>query len=80
MYKSSYPWVDIPDLSLYTFLLGEEYTSSRGFDPDSVAFFDALVPQRRITRQELRERSLSLGWSIRNTLGAKLGDVAMIFR
>lgn len=80
IYTSPYEHVAIPDESIFTFL----FESNTQFPGNTPAFIDA--PSGRIvTRDELKQLSLSLGWGLLNhyaKLGGvslKRGDTVMIF-
>lgn len=77
MYTSNHPSVKIPDSSIYSLSLPKQENPK--FNPNSVAFIDAPTG-KRITRRQLRELTLELAWSVKNKLGVKRGDVAMVFR
>jgi 4-coumarate--CoA ligase len=77
MYTSHHPPLSLPEpSSIYSFLFPKD---GDRFDPDSVAFIDA-TGAKPLTRRELKEATLELAWGVRNTLEARRGDVAMIFR
>lgn len=80
IYTSSYAPTPIPEVSLFTHLFPEVDP----FPGESPAFIDAETG-RTVTRQQLREESMQLGWSMRNNLvklggiPLKRGDTVMIF-
>lgn len=80
IHTSHFEPTPVPEVSLFTHLFPEVDP----FPGETPAFIDADTG-RVVTRQQLREQSMQLGWSMRNNLvklgGAPLkkGDVVMIF-
>lgn len=81
IYKSPYPPLPLPDDSVFTYILRARFGEH---SPNHPAFIDASSG-KVITRGELRDLALSMGWGLRNHFaragGVSLarGDVVMIF-
>lgn len=74
IYSSRVTSVPIPTTSIFSFLFPKN-----SFDPASPAFIDSSTGFT-LSRNEVKNLSLSLAYGLRNELGAKRGDTAMIFR
>lgn len=75
IYKSSYPDYVIPRESVFTKL----FPSESRFDESLPAFVEATTG-RTLSRGDVRDLSLRLGYGARNLLKTKRGDTIMIFR
>ncbi|KZT56519.1 acetyl-CoA synthetase-like protein [Calocera cornea HHB12733] len=81
VYKSQFPPYDLSGARRSVF----EYVFSGQINGDKPAFIDGVNESRRITRNELRELSLSLAYGLRNTLtqrhglSLRRGDVVLVF-
>jgi len=71
IYTSPYDSVPTPDESIFTFL----FETKNNFPGDTPAFIDA-PSGKVITRAQLKELALSLGWGLRNHF-ANLGGVPL---
>ncbi|KLO18616.1 AMP binding protein [Schizopora paradoxa] len=80
IHTSHFEPMHVPEVSLFTHL----FPDVDPFPGDTPAFIDADTG-RTVTRQQLREGSMQLGWSMRNNLvklggvPLKKGDTVMIF-
>ncbi|KDQ09385.1 hypothetical protein BOTBODRAFT_37137 [Botryobasidium botryosum FD-172 SS1] len=74
IYTSKYPSVSIPSTNLYTLL----FRDHDKFDPASPAFIENASGVS-LNRKEVKDMTLSLAYGMRRVLGAKRGDVVMVF-
>ncbi|VDC00331.1 unnamed protein product [Peniophora sp. CBMAI 1063] len=72
IYTSPHPRQELPSTSLFTFLF------SGNHDPASPAYIDVLT-KRVLSRADVRSMALQVGYSARNQLKLKKGEVALVF-
>jgi 4-coumarate--CoA ligase len=75
IYKSSYPDYVIPRQSVVSKL----FSADSPYDDSLPAFIEAATG-RTLSRGDIKDLSLRLGYGVRNSLKAHRGDTVMIFR
>jgi hypothetical protein len=75
VYKSQFPDYVVPRQSVYSKL----FPRDTWYDESLPAFIEATTG-RTLSRGDVRNLSLKVGYSVRNILKTKRGDTVMVFR
>ncbi|KAJ3574536.1 hypothetical protein NP233_g1706 [Leucocoprinus birnbaumii] len=79
IYSSSAPSVHIPDQSIFTYLFGSDDPKLVGpFPASHPAFIDASTGTT-LTRGQLKDLALQLGFGLRSLFGAKRGETILVY-